>query len=104
MKRIARVHLEPSLLAWKPLSNMVAMDVKGFPRATKYQSLELATFLLLAVLPTVRKLSMESIDDAFSSEDIWLDGPEISGVEDLQFHPNTVRPTSIAEVWGVSDS
>ncbi len=98
MKRIAIFYLDSFLLAWEILQNLVEVDVKGFPRATQYQSLELATFLPLAVLPIVRKLSMECIHGAFSFEDVWPYGPKISGLEDVQFHPNTVRHTSIAQV------
>jgi len=104
MKRIAIFYLDSFFVAWEILQNLIEVDVKGFPRASKYQSLELATFLPLAVLPIVRKLSTECIHDTFSFEDIWLYGPKISGLEDVQFHPNTLRNTSISQVWVVSNN
>lgn len=96
---ISKSHLDANTCGPKPLSKLREVNVRAFDCFNEEEWEHLNTLRPLAILPSIRKVSLASINASRRLKSFaWTDTNRTLGIEDLQFHQSAILHYKISEI------
>lgn len=96
---ISKSHLDANTCGPKSLSKLREVNVRAFDCFNEEEWEHLNTFRPLAILPSIRKVSLASINASRRLKPFaWTDTNRTLGIEDLQFHQSAILHYKISEI------